>query len=79
MYREFVAPDGLIAFHDICMFPDEWGPDGAVGEAWAEIRARYGGEELIDEGGVSHRELKPGERWRWGIGLLPAERLGPRP
>ncbi|MBL8200625.1 MAG: class I SAM-dependent methyltransferase [Chromatiales bacterium] len=72
MYREFVAPDGLIAFHDICMFPDEWGPDGAVGVAWRELKARYGGEEIIDPDGVSTRVLGPGQRWRWGIGILPA-------
>lgn len=74
MYRHLVAPDGLIVFHDICMFPDEW-PDAAVGVAWQEIRARYGGDEIIDPDGVSNRVLKPGQHWRWGIGILEARRL----
>ena len=78
MYRDLVAPDGLIAFHDICMFPDEW-PGAAVGVAWQEIQARYGGEEIIDPDGVSSRELKPGQHWRWGIGLLEAQRLQAAP
>jgi hypothetical protein len=75
MYREFVAPDGLIAFHDICMFPDQW-EGGEVGVAWQELKARYGGEEIVDPTGVSTRELAPGQHWRWGIGLIEARRLG---
>jgi predicted O-methyltransferase YrrM len=78
MYREFVAPDGLIAFHDICTFPDQW-EGGEVGVAWQELKARYGGEEIVDPTGVSTRELRPGEHWRWGIGLIEARRLGPAP
>ena len=78
MYRDLVAPGGLIAFHDICMFPDEWA-GAAVGVAWQEIKARYGGEEIIDPGGVSSRELRPGQHWRWGIGLLEARRLAEQP
>lgn len=74
MYREFVGPDGLIVFHDICMFPDEWA-EGAVGVVWNELKARYGGEEIVDPSGVCTRVLAPGQHWRWGIGLLPASRL----
>jgi predicted O-methyltransferase YrrM len=78
MYRELVAPDGLIVFHDICMFPDEW-QGAAVGVAWQEIKARFGGEEIIDPDGVSNRELKPGQHWRWGIGIIEARQLKPAP
>jgi hypothetical protein len=77
MYRHLVAPDGLIVFHDICMFPDEW-QDAGVGVAWGEIKARYGGEEIIDPTGVSTRELQPGQHWRWGIGIVRARNLHER-
>lgn len=78
MYRELVAPDGLIVFHDICMFPDEW-QGAAVGVAWQELKARYGGEEIIDPAGVSSRVLQPGQHWRWGIGIIEARCLQPAP
>ena len=74
MYHDLVGPDGVIAFHDICTFPDEW-PGAGVGLAWQEIKAKYGGEEIIDPEGVSTRQLLPGQRWRWGIGVLEARRL----
>jgi predicted O-methyltransferase YrrM len=74
MYRHLVAPDGLIAFHDICLFPEQW-PGTGVGLAWQEVKAQYGGEEIIDPEGVSTPELLPGQRWRWGIGVLEARQL----
>jgi hypothetical protein len=46
-----------------------------VGVAWQEIKARHGGEEIIDPDGVSNRELQPGQHWRWGIGIIEAHRL----
>jgi predicted O-methyltransferase YrrM len=76
IYRDLVAPDGLIVFHDICMFPEEWQGAG-VGVAWQELKARYGGEEIIDPEGVSTRLLQPGQRWRWGIGIIEARELKP--
>ncbi|MCK6372114.1 MAG: class I SAM-dependent methyltransferase [Gammaproteobacteria bacterium] len=76
MYSGFVNPDGLIAFHDICLFPERWGPDAGVGLAWLEIKARYGGEEIIDPDGVSTPELEPGQHWHWGIGLVEAGHIG---
>lgn len=78
MYRDLVAPEGLIVFHDICMFPDEW-QGAAVGVAWQEIKARHGGEEIIDPEGVSTRLLQPGQHWRWGIGIIGARQLKPAP
>jgi predicted O-methyltransferase YrrM len=75
MYRHLVAPDGIIAFHDICLFPEQW-PGTGVGPAWQVVKARYGGEEILDEGGVTTPQLEPGQRWRWGIGIVEARRLG---
>ncbi|MEO8223706.1 MAG: class I SAM-dependent methyltransferase, partial [Gammaproteobacteria bacterium] len=65
MYHPLVSPDGLIALHDICLFPDEW-PGTGVGPAWQELKARYGGEEIIDPTGVSTPPLQPDQHWRWG-------------
>ncbi len=77
MYSSLVSPQGIIAFHDICLFPGEW-PGTGVGLAWQEVKARYGGEEIIDPEGVTTPELQPGQRWRWGIGVVEAGRLAGR-
>ncbi len=74
MYRHLVSPDGRIAFHDILLFPDQW-PGAGVGLAWQDVKAQFGGEEIIDPEGVSTIALEPGQRWHWGIGLLDARRL----
>ncbi|MGI9344525.1 MAG: class I SAM-dependent methyltransferase [Gammaproteobacteria bacterium] len=74
IYNGLVAADGLIVFHDICVFPDAW-PGNAVGEVWRKLGPSHGGREIIDPDGVSHPELKPGERWRWGIGIIEAANL----
>lgn len=57
-YAPFVRAGGLIAFHDIR--PDERGWSGEVHRVWAELAARYQGEELVDQSGPSG----------YGIGLL---------
>jgi len=74
MYGHMVSPDGVIAFHDICVFPEQW-PGNAVGLAWRDVKARYGGLEIIDPEGVSAPQLLPGQHWRWGIGLVEAKCL----
>jgi predicted O-methyltransferase YrrM len=74
IYRHMVSPAGLIAFHDICLFPDQW-PGTGVGVAWQEVKARYGGDEIIDPDGVTTPQLQPGQRWRWGIGVIEASRI----
>ena len=33
MYHDLVGPDGVIALHDICLFPEQW-PGAGVGIAW---------------------------------------------
>lgn len=75
MYRDLAGPAGLIAFHDICLFPEQW-PGTGVGPAWREVKARYGGEEIIDPNGVATPDRAPGQLPCWGIGLLEAGRLG---
>jgi predicted O-methyltransferase YrrM len=70
-YKHFVSEDGLIVFHDICVFPDVF-PGSAVGVVWQELSSKYGGMEIIDPDGVSKAQLEPGERWRWGIGIFEA-------
>jgi len=37
MYREFVRAGGLIALHDIAMFPDTWGRGFDVGILWPPL------------------------------------------
>lgn len=74
MYSDLVDPDGLIAFHDICLFPEQW-PGAGVGLAWRDVKAKHGGLEIIDPEGVSTPELLPGQRWRWGIGVVQARSL----
>lgn len=76
IYNGLVAADGLIVFHDICVFPEAW-PGNAVGEVWRELGPSHDGREIIDPDGVSHPGLKPGERWRWGIGIIEAANLTP--
>ena len=71
MYKKYVSMEGLIIFHDICVFPDIF-PGSAVGVAWQELKNRYGGEEIMDPTGVSKSVLEEGEHWRWGIGILRA-------
>ena len=48
MYREFVAPGGIIALHDITMFPDTWGRGFDVGVVWREIAAEHRTREIVD-------------------------------
>ena len=74
MYHDMVSPAGLIVFHDICLFPEEWQGAG-VGLAWQKLKARYGGEEIIDPEGVSTRQLSPGQHRSWGIGIVEASRV----
>lgn len=70
MYGDLVSPTGIIAFHDICMVPQNWGPGGEVGLFWREIKRRHRTREIIDRGGVVTRKKKPSERHAWGIGVV---------
>lgn len=70
VYNEMVAADGLIALHDICMMPEEWGPNGAVGVLWMELAKRYQTETIVDRSGLCKKRLPPGLPPSWGIGLI---------
>jgi hypothetical protein len=70
MYRSFVRKGGAVVFHDICLFPEEWGNSTAVGAFWREIAPHYNTREIIDPHGTAKREKGPGERWKWGIGVV---------
>jgi predicted O-methyltransferase YrrM len=48
MYSEFVDRDGLIAFHDIQMFPETWGRGFDVGIFWRELSAIHSTREITD-------------------------------
>jgi predicted O-methyltransferase YrrM len=72
MYGPLVRKGGIIAFHDICMFPEEWGSSNAVGVFWREVSRHFHAKEIIDPSGTSTRGKKPDEDWRWGIGILHA-------
>jgi len=72
LYGPKVAPDGLVALHDICLVPEVWGPRTGVGVLWRELQtvADHSLVELVDPSGVTTREKRKGEVWSWGIGLL---------
>jgi predicted O-methyltransferase YrrM len=70
MYGDLVSPTGIIALHDICMVPQNWGPGREVGLFWREIKRRHRSREIIDRGGVVTRTKKPSERHAWGIGVV---------
>ena len=46
-YSQFVAPGGLIAFHDIAVHPPSTGCE--VDRFWSEIKPQYESGELIDD------------------------------
>lgn len=65
LYRDLVAPGGLIAFHDIAYHDRE---DVQVDKLWGEIKDSYVHHEFVDERGGT-----------WGgIGVLeiPSEKVG---
>jgi predicted O-methyltransferase YrrM len=74
MYREFVAIGGLIAFHDISMFPDTWGRGFDVGVLWRELAATHRTREIIDRSApLLPPPMEEAERWGMpalGFGLL---------
>ena len=77
-YGPMVAPDGIIALHDICLLPDEWGSWTGVGVLWHELQHACGGAllEIVDPSGVATRE-RGGAPWSWGIGVLTGRQFAP--
>lgn len=50
LYKALVRPGGLIGMHDILPRPDS--PDIQVDRFWAEVKTRYGGEEIVGAAGT---------------------------
>jgi predicted O-methyltransferase YrrM len=75
-YKSLVSPNGLIAFHDICLFPDEWGESVGVGLFWSEIASQHKVMEIIDPHGTFRKEKRPGEKAAWGIGVIERSNSG---
>lgn len=73
MYAEFVAPGGLLAFHDICLLPEHWGGGSEVGVYWQEIAPKYPVREIIDPNGVCRPDAAPGVAQAWGIGIIEVQ------
>jgi predicted O-methyltransferase YrrM len=61
MYAPLVAPDGLVAFHDILPQPPESGCEVSV--FWQELKEKF-----------EHREIVAGSGLSWGIGIIWPER-----
>jgi len=70
MYKEFVADDGLITFHDIKLYPDDWGKGNEVGVFWDEFSSEHSVTEIVDPDGVCKPERPDGVDPCWGIGIL---------
>ncbi|MCM3598082.1 class I SAM-dependent methyltransferase [Metabacillus idriensis] len=52
MYKDLVAPEGVIAFHDINSRPESWGRGFDVGLFWDELKLNHGStKEIIDPKG----------------------------
>ena len=71
MYREFVAPDGIVAFHDILLFEDNCGGAAGVGDFWATISGCYQTQEIVDPDGILNpRGTSLPQANKWGIGVI---------
>jgi predicted O-methyltransferase YrrM len=69
MYGSLVAPGGMVAFHDIMMFPDTWGRGFDVGILWRELAQTHQTREIVDP----HAPRLPPpleEAERWGMPAL---------
>jgi len=70
LYSGLVSRSGLVAFHDILLHEDSWGPDAGVGDFWGELKRTRSHVEIVDRTGVTTPTLRKGEHWAWGIGVL---------
>ena len=70
MYSEFVAPGGMITFHDIRLKPEHWGQGNEVGIFWDELSADHDVIEIVDPDGICRRDRPEGVDPCWGIGIL---------
>lgn len=74
MYADLVAPDGLVALHDILLRPEDWGPDVGVSTYWRELASAHEVVELVDPTGVTIPKRERGEHHAWGIGVVTRRR-----
>lgn len=74
MYKEFVATNGVIGFHDICMFPETMGDGNEVGVFWNEVSKLYKSRKIIDPNGVCKPVAPKGKNLAFGIGLINSSR-----
>lgn len=51
-YSPLVAKDGLIALHDVAVFPQSHGPGMDVGIVWNELKTGHAFDEIIDPQGA---------------------------
>lgn len=70
MYKEFAAEDALITFHDIKLYPKNWGAGNEVGLFWDEIAATNTVTEIVDPNGICKPNRPDGVDPCWGIGIL---------
>lgn len=70
MYAEFMAPDGMLTFHDIRLRPEHWGAGNEAGIFWDEIAATHETMEIVDPNGICMPNRPDGVEPCWGIGIL---------
>jgi predicted O-methyltransferase YrrM len=84
LYSRLVHKGGIVALHDICAMPDQWGPTAEVGLFWAELSHGRNTREIVDPQGTTRyvrhglreqlREADPppetSPRPAWGIGIV---------
>lgn len=73
MYKDLMAPGGVIAFHDINLRPENWGRGCDVGIFWDEMKQLYlNHREIIDPKGCTSPLglLQKNAVFAYGIGIL---------
>jgi predicted O-methyltransferase YrrM len=73
IYRRFIAPDGIMAFHDICMFPESWGAGAEVGLFWNELSRKCKTQAIVDPLGIRSKAKESRQNWAFGIGVVSGE------
>jgi predicted O-methyltransferase YrrM len=72
-YRRFIAPDGIMVFHDISMFPESWGAKAEVGLFWNELSRKCKTHAIVDPLGVRSKAKESRQNWAFGIGIVSGE------
>jgi predicted O-methyltransferase YrrM len=83
MYRGFMSNDGILAIHDIQVFPENCEDRAAVGVFWQELKKQYATREIIDPHGSIPKLARQGSKLElvedqlvpaWGIGIVDPPR-----